>query len=336
MFFRDTTFPTLTQVLDAASDDRDTWSDSSTKVKVDLTGDHVIDLGGAEVPATEAGLQALAQFYDVPYKFLERLPADEQQFILEHRIARSEDKPLVVRYAETGIDEAYLASMTRMEVAPMVECLLNVMPPESSVLDWWTNADDFRLDAIVPDAFDRGIGGDPKVGDLTKGGVRVGQNRKQNLAPWAQPIMYRLACTNGMEVPDLGLKIDARGADSATILEEFEKIISESFDRVEGDIAAFYDLRNTPADADYTGHFRRMAREAGLPDRTIGNMEDTLSIAFEGNHPTMFDLVNHITNQANDPEMRLQHNARRRLERAGGWLVDDHASRCTTCHSRLN
>lgn len=356
MYLRDTDFPTLEDVAGQIHDRRKTWSGSSTAVQVSLVEEAepdspdqgeewahterrigTIDLGGRTIPATPQGIQVLAQYYEVPYKFLERVPADEQQFILDHRIQRSEDTPLVLKYTDHGISEAYRGGRTRVSTDALVEGLLSVFPEDSQVIDWWNDPAEFRLDLVVPEGFDKGIGGDRKVGDITHGGVRCGQNRKQNLAPWVQPFMFRLACTNGVEIPDYGLRIDARGLDEFEINAMFVSEAKRAFDRVDKDIEHFYAMRSHAVDNDPTGLLRRWTRDIGLPDRTVGRMENTLPDAVQSqDQVTMFDLVNHVTNQANDPTLRTRTNARRSLEQAGGLMIHDHDSRCPNCHSRLH
>jgi hypothetical protein len=159
-----------------------------------------------------------------------------------------------------------------------------------------------------------------------------------NTAPWVQPYLYRLVCTNGMEIPDQGLKVEARGVEEREIEALFEAEIARAVDRLENDIQAFYDLRRTTLGTDPTGALHRAATEMNLPLRTIGRMEDVVPALLEesnGGEISMFDIVNLMTNQANDPTMVSNRSGRRNLQRAGGVLVNDHAERCGTCHSRL-
>lgn len=353
MYLRDTDFPTLAETADQiASRTLKTWSGSSTDVKPHIewgegeTTEDVtravtgtITLGTKEVPVTRGGLQVLAGFYDVPYKFLDRIPVDEQQFILDHRIQRSEDRPLVLRYDDTGVHEAYLANQVRVDPRDIVEGLIDpdkYFPEDAKVTDFWSTTEEFRLDVIVPEGYSRGIGGDKKVGDITHGGIRIGQNRKQNLVPWVQPFLFRLVCTNGMEIPDLGMKIEGRGVtDPADIVAGVLREAGVAMRRVERDIEHFYSLREEKVGNDPTGVLHRMSRELGIPMRTIGRLNDTLADALMAeDEVTMFHLVNHITNRANDPEMA--DSARRRLQQAGGQTISEHAARCERCHSRLN
>jgi hypothetical protein len=226
----------------------------------------------------------------------------------------------------------------------LIEAAMKTFPSESPIVDHWLDQNELRVDIIFPEGFERGSGGDPQapgvpgVGDITRGGIRIGQDRKNNSAPWLQPYLYRLVCTNGMEIPDQGLKVNAQGATEAEIAMLFEAEIARAVDRLEEDIHAFYDLRNTSLGNDPTGALRRAAAEQNLPLRTIGRLEDlvpALASDTDGREITMFDVVNLMTNQANDPEMGLRSSTRRNLQRGGGNLVNDHSERCGTCHSRL-
>lgn len=324
-----------------------TWGGpiSDIRCRLDVPEDEAprLLLGRAEIPATKTGLASLATFLDIPPKFFGRLDADEQQFLLSTRANRSE-KEVTLYYGQDGLFEARTAGEVRVSPARLIEGALRTFPAESPIVDHWLDQNELRVDVIFPEGFERGIGGDPAgdgvpgVGDITRGGIRIGQDRKTNSAPWLQPYLYRLRCTNGMEIPDHGLKVDARGATEREIEALFEAEIARAVDRLEDDIHAFYDLRNTPLGSDPTGALRRAAAEQGLPLRTIGRLGDlvpALANDTGGREITMFDVVNLMTNQANDPEIPLRGSTRRNLQRGGGNLINDHAERCGTCHSRL-
>lgn len=173
------------------------------------------------------------------------------------------------------------------------------------------------------------------MGDLTRGGIRVGMDSKHNLAPWVQPYQYRLACTNGMETMDAGLRVDARGSSVEEVLAEFEAAADRAFRRVEDEIAAFYEMRNQRV-ANPERTLIRMAQERGLPDRTVVTLAERVpSMIGEDGSASMFDLVNLLTNQANDPRIRNRAGARRTLEQVGGSFVTEHKERCSHCQHAL-
>jgi hypothetical protein len=146
---------------------------------------------------------------------------------------------------------------------------------------------------------------------------------------------YRLFCTNGMSMPDATLKIDARGETVEDVINQLEEMAQRAFGEVEGDIAAFYDLRNVAVD-NPEREIRRIVREAKLPDRTLREMIDRVESDDLPDDPSMFDIINVVTNMANNPLIRNKTGARRALETVGGNIVVDHAARCGHCRSRLN
>lgn len=318
---------------------------SEIRCRLDVREEEVPRLlvGDIEIPATKGGLSSLATFLEIPPKFFGRLDPDEQQFLISSRANRA-DKDVTLYYKQGGLHEARKAGETRVRPHKLIEAAMKVFPAESPIVDHWYDQNELRVDVIFPEGFERGSGGDqqgpgtPGVGDVTRGGVRIGQDRKNNTAPWIQPYLYRLVCTNGMEVPDQGIKINTQGAEEREIEILFEVEIARAVDRLEADIQAFYDLRNTPLGTDPTGALHRAATEQNLPLRTIGRMEDLVPALMDetnGGEITMFDVVNLMTNAANEPSMLNNRSGRRNLQRAGGVLINDHAERCGTCHSRL-
>jgi hypothetical protein len=314
-----------------------TWGGGTHNIEVALDNETPsITFGEHEVPATKESVAALANFFKVPIKFLERVEADERQFIMERRIERSDEQDLTINWREGGILDVLKSGQRRIPAEAIVETAIKVMPEESLVIEAWSDPDDFRLDVVVPADFDHGIGGDRKLGDLTRGGLRFGQNRKQNLAPTVQKFMYRLRCTNGMEIPDLGMKIDARGDSVEEILIALEEAAQIGYDAIGAEIESFYAMRAEKIDKDVTGVLRRVAQESGLPDRTVGNLEDHLSQHLEpGEDPSMFDLINTITNLANHESLENRRGPRRQLQVAGGAIIGSHTERCNLCHRSL-
>ena len=308
-----------------------TLTTKNDEIGLDLTGDRVFRLSEkVSVPATHEGVKAFGAWLDVPTKFLERIEADMQQYVLTNLLQRAGGEAHVI-YTSDGIQMVRDPGLKLIPPVKLVEVAERVIDPVAPVRDFWVNGEEFRLDVFVPEDFDRGIGGDRKVGDLTRGGIRIFQNVKNNLAPTVSEFLYRLVCTNGMEVVDERLKVDARGASVEEVLAEFEIMADRAFRRVEGTIESFYEMRDQPLDNPERTIFR-IADEQGLPNRTATNLAQTAPTM--GDDPTMFDLVNLITNQANDPALRA--GVARNLQRTGGRVVMNHADRCSHCQAKLN
>lgn len=339
MYLRDLSGTTLEDLSIQFDQHLIQWGGASHQVTPQLEADVPnIRFGEHEVFVGKEGLSSVATFFDIPPKFLARLDRDQQQYILRTQIERSE-KDLTVHFNDSlGITEIRKAGEVRIMPHRLVDSLLTVFPADAPVVDSWVDHNELRIDVIFPETHALGTQGDPARGDISRGGLRVTQDRKLNGAPALEKLIWRLVCTNGMELPDASLKVEARGNSEREIHALFEAEIARAVDSLEEEIQHFYSLRDEPVGNDPTGALRRAALEQNLPVRTVGNLEDlvpALVTEANGGTITMFDVVNLMTNQANNPSIDVRSSTRRNLQRAGGNIVTDHAERCGTCHSRL-
>lgn len=345
LYLREPSGLRLRELADELHTDDNVWGGTTNEVRIAQdTGDGLtLTFGRHQVPATRDALEQLGTFLNVPRNFLlTRLGEypDLQQQMLQELLSR-DPANIQMRFTDGGVHEVFRPSRVRLEPRAIVERIMRIVPEESDVIEWWSDSDDLRFDVAVPMDFDRGVGGDRQVDDISRGGLRVHQDRKNNHAPNVESYIYRLACTNGMVVPDpAGISVDARGATVDVILAELELAAERAFSQVEQQIEHFYEMRQQRIEGDVTQAVIQVAQERGLPDRTAMTLSrrvpDQLNPDTLGREPTMFDLVNLITNQANDPHLRNRRGPRAALERAGGTLVREQHDRCGTCHQTLN
>ncbi len=293
---------------------------------------------GHEIPATDEGVLAFGDFLGVPTPFLNRTSPHLRQEILSEMIQEVGSSAVQLTFVpgETvrRVDKpgrVVLDPVDLLSVAGRV-----VGSDDAEITRLMDTKDAFEFDLRVPETHDRGVGGHPasatrEVGDITTGGLTIGLDRKHNLAPTVQPYLYRLVCTNGMVTQDPGLKVDARGQTGEEILAELEAVAQRAFSRVEDQMAAFYDLQNQRVD-NPERVLTAIAREQRIPDRALVGLIQLAASEEIGDNPTMFDLVNLVTNSANRTS---RPGGRRRLELAGGAVVEDHAARCGHCQSLL-
>lgn len=310
------------------------------RVSVDFVNDRTIRVNtseqGLEMPVTEQSVKALSKWLDVPFKFLDRQDRELQQHIVSSLLRKAHGDVALEFNDQHGLLDARDPSVMVISPRRYTEIASRVISPDADVVEVNVSPEFVQFEVVAPENFERGWGGDREVGDLTVGGIRMGQNRKANLAPFVQPYIYRLVCTNGMETRDDLLKVDARGQTVDELLMSLEMQARAAFGRVESEIASFYDLRNQRV-SDPTQTVIRMAGEAGLPDRTVLAIAERLPESVQNsNNVTMFDIVNAITNTANDPSIRTRLAVRRTLEQAGGQQVTSHIARCGHCQSRLH
>ncbi len=328
---------TLRQLADELNTDDSVWGGVTNEMRVNREGDRLsLAFGPHEVPMTRDALEQVSTFVDAPRAFMLKQKPSLQETILTE-LLRDNAANVSLRYTEGGVSEIYRPERVRLEPRQLVMSAIKVVGEESDLVEWHVDPDEVVFDTMVPLDYDRGIGGDRAVGDISRGGVRVFQDRKNNHAPTVNSYLYRLACTNGMVVPETGLTLDARGSSVEMMLAEFELAAEHAFSQVERQIEHFYALRQQPIEGDITQTVIRVAAERGLSDRmgmTLARrVPDQLNAELLGHAPTMFDLINLFTNQANEAGTRP--GTRRQLESAGGRLVTEQHDRCTSCYQQV-
>lgn len=289
-----------------------------------------------ELPADDEGLVAFGDYFGIPSAYLKRCEPALREMTLNYWLETKTGSDVVLRYTDNGVKEVHDPDKQRIDTRRLVDRLLPIVTPDAKVLSKSRDKEKvFRIDVISPEGHERGWGGDRKVGDLTGGGIRVEQNRgKQNLAPSISKLLYRLVCTNGMEVLDPALKMDARGVSVDEVLDEFERLAEQAFSAVEADIKSFYELRHQRVEKPEQA-ILRYAQEHKIP-ATISNEVVRAVATIEGDDDfSMFDLVNLFTNQANDPAIQT-YGSRQALQRLGGNVIHEHRRRCSHCHGDLD
>ena len=343
MFLRETPTETVIDLYDLIAPPVRSTTAKTCDISVDLlkanpsikiqTG---IGKPAFEVPATGDGVMAVGNWLNIPSKFLGRLTPDIQETLMNSLLGRSDKVALIeTKTDETGLVDIVDTNSRRIDPREVVEIANRVIGPDATVVEWRKDNTGYGFDVVVPDSFDRAIGGDRAVGDITRGGLRFGQDTKHNLAPYVQRYLYRLVCTNGMEV-STQVNQSSRGATIEELLDSLESNAWDAFSRVDNDIRSFYDLRSQRVlNPEQT--LIRIAGEQGVSDRILANLLRELpEYTDDHNEATVFDLVNLVTNYANVGSMTNRFSSRRGLEAIGGDLINDHASRCPNCLSRLS
>jgi hypothetical protein len=248
-------------------------------------------------------------------------------------LGRSEDD-VALDVTDSGILDAYAPSAHRIDPRRVMEIAARVIDPSGQVVSFRKDTRSYGFEvvtrpwSVIEEA-------EAAVGDISHGGLRFGHEFKDGYMPWVQPFIYRLVCTNGLEVPDATLKVSSEGRTTEGVLESLEEMARIAFERVDADIEAFYELKNHPIhQAERT--LTRMARELGISAARLRSILEAFPGYLDGNgQVSEFDLINAITNEANNPSMENQFNAQRKLQRAGGTIAFSHATRCPTCASQI-
>ena len=306
-----------------------------SEIAVDLRRDNVVrfprvsDNQIVEVPANSTTITHLANLLDVPSKFLERQDREFQEIILQGLIQRQTGEKRVAYAPGQGITAFH--GLTDLVITPthIVSAASKVFPDNAPINFANITPDVFEIEVLAP--LDSPEGRLGAVGDLTAAGLRFDLDMKHGTSPKVAPFQYRLVCTNGQLSRQADHAIDARGMTVEQVLNELERQAQLAFSKVEHDVQAFYELRNVPVE-NPERVLARVAREHGLSDRVrIRLIERAAEI--EGT-PTMFDIVNLVTNSANADTVKPA--LRRQLIGIGGSMVSDHHARCNHCQSSLD
>lgn len=339
MYVRDLTETTLGDFAEQV-DDRSTpqvLGMSEIEFRLESEDDPSIVLGDRLVPADSTAVEAMCSFLQIPKPFYGRLQPDQRQWIatsIKDRLAGTASFMLTEDDHLTSIFES---GKPPINPSRLVRAAAKSVGEDALVYDFRRSVEEFSFDCYVPEHRDKGPVVGRKVGDISLGGLTMGQDRKRNLSPYVQPWFMRLACTNGMEIQSRNPadRVDGRRCETVDeVLAELEVLAQAAFARVEGAMNAFYDLRNQRVPNPERA-LRALARERGLSARTMSHLEDLAPAAFAGEEVTMFDVVNLITNQANNPDLEGRYSVQRQFQVVGGDVVNDHAQRCPHCTQKV-
>lgn len=331
------TLADLAEQVDERSHDEDIYLG---EVRVDLTTDTdnpVLYLAGDEYEASTRSMESVTSFLSIPGPFYKRLLPDERQWVVNHLIRRVPGTATFMIDPDNTVLGIYASGKPPINPGRICNSLAKVVGSNALVYDYRTNADEFSVDVYVPTdsryAYTCKEG--RYVGDITAAGLTVGQDRKRNLSPYSQPWFMRLACTNGMELRDESLKIDGRRCETVDeVLAEFEALAHQAFQRVEEGIEHYYSLDLKPVPIPERT-LRAISREHTVSDRTLIDLLDLAATDELPDNPTMFDIVNLITNQANDPQLHNRYRVRREFQAVGGAIVTEAGHRCHHCQQKV-
>ncbi|MGW7100341.1 hypothetical protein [Streptomyces sp. NPDC054838] len=278
-------------------------------------GDHTINLD-------DEATARLCAFYKVPNAFFGRITPAERHYNLNSRIDHAEGE-VTIDYNATGVTDVRKPSKPRLDAREFLQVAHRLYPSSATVLDSWVTSDDLRLDVVGH-----------QLGNGLLGGIRLAQNRRQNLAPTVSPILYDEATTTTIQINDPSLRIDARRVATEKIAERLAAEALRADARLSNDAQHYADLFKIGIAGDRTTRLHRIATEHGLPVRPLADITAAISRTDE---PTMADLVIAIANVANSPKLQdpNKRTVRTKLQAIAGSVITDQADRCTTCHATL-
>ncbi|MFE0490153.1 hypothetical protein [Streptomyces griseoaurantiacus] len=319
--------PTTTLAdLDTTWRNRDReWTSDACVPTVDFPHDARVEpkilLGDHEITLDDQAIDLLCAFYQIPTAYFRRITPEERHYVMNMRMNHALGE-VTITYNDRGLTDVRKPTKPRLEPEEFVRIAHRLYPASSTVLDAYVTVDELRLDVLGH-----------YIEDGIRGGLRFGQNRKQNLAPTVAPILFHEDTTTVIEIPDPSLKIDARGISLDKIAERLAAEALRADARLHMDAQHLLKLQRTSIGGDRIMRLHRIAAEHNLPVRPLGDITVALSRTAE---PTLLDLALAIANTANapkiadDPSKRV---IRTKLQATAGAIVTDEAERCSSCHA---
>lgn len=293
-----------------------------------------IRINDIEIPATDDSVKLVAGWANVPKSFLDRQGPRTQEAILNMVLAENHQTALIRLGQRDGILSVLSPDQIPFTPNLVVDVASTVLGEDAPIVSTHYDTGQFYLDVVATPSVMPDLG-DPRVGDITKGGLRFNLDISRNLAPTVNPYYYRLWCTNGCSSIHEDTKIDARGLSVDEVLADLEVKARLAFGAVEAEVAAMYELRNTIVD-NPERTINRMARDFDLSDRVRSDLVNAIPALVDTvGEVSMFDLIQTATHMANAPGINTR-GGRLKLENFGGAVISSHVERCVACASKLN
>lgn len=289
-------------------------------------------LGDLAVPLDDHGLDHVLIFYKIPNAFFRRQKAALQETLLNACIDAASDE-VSITYNSRGIVEVLKPSQPRLHPLQFIEAARQAVPADARVIGYWLNAQDIRLDVVDPTRSRSIKSNTLKPGSTLTPGVRFGQNRKQNLAPWVAPILQHSSGAV-LQIHDPSLRIEARRKTAETIAHLMTAEAVRAIERTDHDLDALVDLAGVDISANRITVLNRFGAEHKLPARPMAQLTTRFS---RMSNTSMYDLALAVAEAAEADTLigENNRNTRTRLQDAAGRIVADHAERCNRCFAAI-
>ena len=282
----------------------------------------------AELRLDEPALKTFGKFIEFPGTALTKLNTQLRKDVVSWLIDQNEGTKACFEHENGKLHAVYHSSehiVPRTEYIGVVE---DVFPGEAEVRYL-----DYGRGKVVVDVSTGSITTEPRVGDITEGGLRVtGYVEPRDYQPTVETYFHRLWCANGATNMEKGSLIKVRGVS----VEELVQKMKDEANRILEEIV--------PTRVNQFGHLvevdvphpeqfvMRYAHEVGLGARVRDRIIETIP-KLPDNERTMYDIANHIT--AMQHEEGITPRQVMLLQELGGRIVADEHHRCSTCHQTI-
>lgn len=297
-----------------------------------------------EFPWDEQAERAVATYLKLPKAYLHRCDPEFRAHTVNHWFAHAANADTSVEYtarAEEGPALIALQSPDRpvLPLSAVGDIVTRIFHPDDDIVLLLRDESKFHLDVMtthsvtVPPVESLP---DRRVGDITRGGVRILATPHTSTPPVVQQYLHRLVCTNGMTEPRAEGTIKLRGRTLPEVLAELEAAAEKVLASLDDKLTAYATMATKRIPGNPATFAFRVAQESGIgPAATERIMTRAGALPTTG-EVSLYDIANIFTEVA---QSGITYKTQTRLQEvAGAMTVDQDAqlARCESCEKPLD
>lgn len=299
--------------------------------------------GNSEIEFTE---QSMKLFFDhignIPMPYYKRSDQDLQSHMIMAGISnayaanKSASEPRVnLAMVRPSEDKPYRVLGVPNERKPFIPLADVVRAVESGVgkgneLNRWRLTDE----GLTVSYTSKNVTTEPRVGDITQGGVEVFFSDSYHRNPEIHWFAFRLSCSNGMILPIEGQRISIVGNTVDDILESLEAEANRLMSSVEDNLLSPFAATAHERLDDVGVFLDQISRDFQLHRTVRDSLMRSAASNLSSADATQYDAINLLTALQHDESLSVAE--RISVQVSGAIEAHDHYRRCSRCHSILN
>lgn len=297
-----------------------------------------------EFPWDEQAERAVATYLKLPKAYLHRCDPEFRATTVNHWFRHASNADTAVEYTAQSTEGPLLVALQSpdrpvLPLATVGEIVTRIFDPEDQVVTLLRDESKFHLDIMTTHSVTvppvESIP-DRRVGDITRGGVRILATPHTSTPPVVQQYLHRLVCTNGMTEPRGEGTIKLRGRTLDEVLAELEAAAEKVLASLDDKLSAYAAMATKRIPGNPATFAFRVAQEHGIgPAATERIMSRAGALPTTG-ETSLYDVVNVFTEVA---QSGITYKTQTKLQEvAGAMAVDPDAqlARCEACEKPLD
>jgi|GEM_PF-5217998 hypothetical protein len=297
-----------------------------------------------EFPWDEQAERAVAGYLDIPKTYLHKLDPEFRAITVNHHLRTNERADTVVEWAAKENEPNQLIALQRPDrpVLPLRsvgEIVQRCFNAEDEVI--WLKRDDkrFHLDIMT----DHSVEVPPieslpdrKIGDITRGGIRILLTPHSPTPPVMQRYFNRLVCTNGMCSPRDEGTISLVNTTLPGLIEEMERAAQRLLGDMQHALHQYAALAEQRVPGNPAAFAYRVAEETGLNAAVTQRiMARAGALPTDDPNVSLYDIANIFTEVA---QSGISYATQVKMQEAAGNMAfapEAALARCRSCEQKI-